>query len=131
MRARWTTVAFWLLTSACGGSGSVAQPTVTAADLGEPTDDIDPKVIGAAVRQNNREFQLCYQSARERNPSLAGLVEVRFVIRPDGSVGPAAVAQSSLPKDVSECIARAFQRLMLPEQSDVVVAQYPMFLDPN
>ncbi len=104
---------------------------MTAADLGEPTDDIDPDVIGAAVRDNTRNFQLCYQSARERNPSLAGQVEVRFIIRPDGSVGPAAVAESSLPKDVSDCIARAFERLTLPEQSDVVVAQYPMFLDPN
>jgi hypothetical protein len=119
------------ITPACGGSSSAAKPPLTAADLGEPTDDIDPDVIGVAVRDNTRNFQLCYQSARERNPSLAGQVEVRFIIRPDGSVGPAAVAESSLPKDVSDCIARAFERLTLPEQSDVVVAQYPMFLDPN
>lgn len=115
----------------CASEAEVVKRPITAAELGEPSDDIDPKVIGEAVRGNSREFQLCYESARERNPSLAGQVEVRFVIQPDGSIGPSAVAQSSLPKDVSECIARAFLRLTLPEQRNAVVAQYPMLLDPN
>jgi len=104
---------------------------MTAAELGEPDNEIDPKVIGAAVRGNTREFQLCYETARERNPSLAGQVDIRFVVQPDGSVGPSAVAESSLPKEVSECIARTFLRLTLPKQERAVVAQYPMFLDPN
>jgi outer membrane biosynthesis protein TonB len=116
---------------ACGGSTTVDKPPVTAAQLGEPDDEIDPKVIGAAVRGNSREFQLCYESARQRNPSLAGQVDIRFVIRRDGSVGPSAVAESSLPREVSDCIARTFLRLTLPQQERTIVAQYPMFLDPN
>lgn len=115
----------------CGSEAAVAKPPITAAELGEPSDDIDPKVIGEAVRGNSREFQLCYESARQRNPSLAGQVEVRFVIQPTGEVGPSAVAHSSLPKEVSECIARAFLRLTLPEQRNAIVAQYPMLFDPN
>jgi hypothetical protein len=121
---------------ACGEAPAASKPPVTAAELGEPSDDVDPDVIGMAVRENTQTFQLCYESARQRNPSLAGQVEVRFVIQPDGSIGPAAVAESSLPKEVSECIARAFSRLSvppdaLPKQGGAVVAQYPMFLDPN
>lgn len=119
------------LTAACGESTAASKPPITAAELGEPDDGIDPKVIGAAVRDNTREFQLCYESARERNPSLAGQVDIRFVVQRDGSVGPSAVAESSLPKDVSDCIARTFLRLTLPRQDRVLVAQYPMFLDPN
>lgn len=120
-----------LLATACAESAATTKPPVTAAELGEPDNEIDPKIIGAAVRGNTREFQLCYASARERNPSLAGQVDIRFVVHPDGSVGPSAVAESSLPKDVSECIARTFLRLTLPQQERAVVAQYPMFLDPN
>jgi hypothetical protein len=119
------------LTVACGETTTVTKPPVTAAELGEPDNEIDPKVIGAAVRDNSREFQLCYESARQRNPSLAGQVDVRFVVQRDGSIGPSAVAESSLPKEVSDCIARTFLRLTLPTQERVVVAQYPMFLDPN
>lgn len=119
------------LASGCGESAAASKPPVTAAELGEPDNEIDPKVIGAAVRGNSREFQLCYESARQRNPSLAGQVDIRFVVQPDGSIGPSAVAESSLPKEVSDCIARTFLRLTLPKQQRSVVAQYPMFLDPN
>lgn len=119
------------LVAGCGEPAVAAKPAVTAAQLGDPEDEIDPKVIGAAVRGNSREFQLCYESARERNPSLAGQVDVRFVVQRDGSIGPSAVAESSLPKEVSDCIARTFLRLTLPKQERAVVAQYPMFLDPN
>lgn len=129
--APWIALVCCTLSLACAESSAPAKPPVTAAELGEPDDEIDPKVIGAAVRDNGREFQLCYETARQRNPSLAGQVEIRFVIQTDGSVGPAAVAETSLPKDVSECIARTFLRLALPKQERAIVAQYPMFLDPN
>lgn len=120
-----------LALAACGGAEAASKPPLTAAELGEPSDEIDPKVIGAAVRDNSQLFQLCYESARQRNPGLAGQVEVRFIIQTDGSIGPAAVAESSLPTDVAQCIARTFTNLRLPEQKGAIVAQYPMFLDPN
>lgn len=99
--------------------------------LGEPSKDVDPDVIGAAVRDNSRHFQLCYETARERNPGLAGQLQVRFVINADGSVGPAMVVESSLPPDVSECVVSAFSTLRLPKQQAAVVAQYPMFFEPS
>jgi hypothetical protein len=100
-------------------------------NLGEPSKDVDPEIIGAAVRDNSRHFQLCYETARERNPGLAGQLEVRFLINADGSVGPAMVVESSLPPDVSECVKSAFSTLRLPRQEAAVVAQYPMFFEPS
>ncbi len=34
--------------------------------LGEPDDDVDPEMIGQAVRKNSARFQHCFQTARER-----------------------------------------------------------------
>jgi outer membrane biosynthesis protein TonB len=115
---------------ACTATTS-ARPAPTAAQLGEPSKDIDPELIGAAVRDNSRQFQLCYQAARERNPGLAGQLAVRFVINPDGTVGHAAIVESSLPADVSKCVVGAFSNLKLPKQESAVVAQYPMFFEPS
>jgi hypothetical protein len=116
--------------AACASTTSSGAPP-TAAQLGEPSRDIDPELIGAAVRDNSRHFQLCYQAARERNPGLAGQLAVRFVINPDGSVGQAALVESSLPADVSKCVVGAFSNLKLPKQESAVVAQYPMFFEPS
>jgi hypothetical protein len=99
--------------------------------LGEPSDDIDPKLIGGAVRANAGRFQRCYEEARERNPSLQGLVEVRFLINTDGTVSQAMVAETDLPSPVTDCVLSVFYDLQLPEQKEPVIAQYPMFFNPG
>lgn len=119
-----------LLTSACGAASSDTGPK-RPVELGEPSKDVDPEIIGAAVRDSSRLFQRCYEAARERNPGLAGRVEVRFVINPDGSVGPAVLVESNVPSDMGECVVSAFSTLMLPKQQAAVVAQYPMFFEPS
>jgi hypothetical protein len=99
--------------------------------LGEPSDDVDPEVIGTAVRENAAHFQLCYEEGRARNPGMVGRIEVRFAINRDGSVGQAHAVETSLPTKVTSCVVDAFYELRLPQQEAVVIAQYPMFFQPS
>lgn len=115
----------------CTGEAPPAKHPPTAAELGEPSNDIDPAVVGAAVRENPGRFRNCYESARERNPSLQGLVEVRFLVNPNGTIQHAAVADTNLPATVVDCIINAFYDLRLPAQNAATVAQYPMYFQPG
>jgi hypothetical protein len=74
---------------------------------------------------------VCYEQGREHNPELAGRLEVRFAINPDGTVVQAQAVESSLPSKVSRCVVNVFYSLRLPQQDGQVIAQYPMFFDPG
>jgi hypothetical protein len=115
--------------AACGGASEAKAPA--KVQLGEPSRDVDPEVIGNAVRANAGRFQRCYESAREANPSLQGLIEVRFLINTDGTVGQAMAAETDLPSPVADCVVNAFYGLVLPEQKSPAIAQYPMFFNPS
>lgn len=115
----------------CAAETPPAEHPPTAHDLGEPSNDIDPAVIGAAVRENPGKFRHCYESARQSNPSLQGLVEVRFLVNPDGTIRHAAVAETNLPPIVVDCVVNAFYDVRLPAQGAASVAQYPMFFQPG
>jgi hypothetical protein len=112
-------------------SGEPAKSPEKPVELGEPSDDIDPAIIGDAVRGNSRFFQRCYETGRERNPELAGRVELRFLINPDGSVGQVVVVDTDLPTQIADCVVNAFYGLTLPQQESAVIAQYPMFFQPG
>lgn len=115
---------------ACGG-GQEPETPEPVTHLGEPSDDVDPELIGAAVRSNARHFQLCYETGRARNPELAGRVDVRFLINTDGSVGGAMIVDTDLPSQMARCVIQAFYGLRLPRQEAAVIAQYPMFFQPS
>jgi hypothetical protein len=120
-----------LVVSGCGASEPEARKSRTAAEIGEPSDDIDPELIGSAVRGSSAHFQMCYEAGRERNPELMGMVEVRFLVNPDGSIGDAAIVDTDLPARVTDCVIQAFYGLRLPRQDAAVVAQYPMHFQPS
>ncbi len=119
------------IASGCATEESSRKGPVTAAEMGEPRDDLDPAVVGAAVRDNPGKFRHCYESERERNPSLEGLVEVRFIVNTDGTIRHAAAAETNLPSTVVDCVISAFYDLRLPPLDEATVAQYPMFFHPG
>ncbi len=123
--------ALLVFSSACSTGTPPSEPERPKADLGEPSDDVDPELIGVAVRDNSRQFQLCLETARERNPELMGLVEVRFLINTDGSIGQAMVVETDMPSSIADCIVEAFYNVKLPQQESAVVAQYPMYFQPS
>jgi hypothetical protein len=129
LRASVSSIAAALLLLACAASSP--KPQQAEVKLGEPSDEIDPEIIGAAVRDNAAHFRICYEEGRAANPELAGRVEVRFAINRDGSVGQAMVVDTDLPSKVTKCVIDAFYNLQLPQQEAVVIAQYPMFFQPS
>jgi hypothetical protein len=127
-------VASWVVTALSSASGCAATTTdseVPVAKLGKPSDDVDPEIIGAAVRGNSDHFQMCYEQGREVNPELAGRVAVRFVINRDGTISQAQAVDTSLPTQVTSCVVAAFNTLQLPHQEAAVIAEYPMFFQPS
>jgi hypothetical protein len=128
---RWmSTFAVVSLLAGCA-SNSAAEGPRPPVKLGEPDTDVDPEMIGEAVRRSSARFQHCFQTARERNPSLSGLIEVRFLINSDGTVGKAMAAETDLPTPVATCVVDVFYDLKLPAQQNAVIAQYPMYFQPG
>jgi hypothetical protein len=122
-----------LLANLCswGCAATTSNSEAPVEKLGKPSEDVDPEIIGAAVRGNSDHFQMCYEQGREVNPELAGRVAVRFVINRDGTISQAQAVDTSLPTQVTSCVVNAFNTLVLPQQEAAVIAEYPMFFQPS
>jgi hypothetical protein len=96
-------------------------------------ESLPPEVIRRIVRQNFGRFRLCYQNGLRTNPTLAGLVRIRFVIDADGSVGTVSDAGSVLAdKAVLLCVQRGFASLSFPEpEKGALSATYSLSLSPS
>jgi Ca-activated chloride channel family protein len=90
-------------------------------------------VIGRIVRQNFGRFRLCYEDGRRKDPSLEGLVKVRFVIDRSGAVSFAADAGSNLPDPmVVQCVVRGFGNLSFPQpEGGTATVVYPVSFKPG
>lgn len=99
--------------------------------MGEPSDEIDPKVVHNAVQRNSDYFQYCYEGGLFENPGLAGRVQVRFIVQEDGSVAQALAVDTNLPPQVAQCIAKGFYSLRMPAQAHRVTVEYPMYFTPG
>lgn len=101
---------------------------VTLSSTGLP-----PEVVRRIIRQNFGRFRLCYENGLRSDPTLAGTVRIRFVIRADGSAGSATDAGSTLPdKGVVECVRHALELLSFPTPTPAaaLVATYSLSLTP-
>jgi hypothetical protein len=87
-------------------------------------------IIQRVVLSNQGRFRSCYEQGLLANPSLAGRINVRFLIGRDGRVMSALNAGSDLPDPaVVHCVTRAFSSITFPApESGVVTVQYPMQL---
>lgn len=73
-------------------------------------------VVEEYISKNFPKIRRCYEIELEKNPNLAGRINITFVISKTGSViGPATVGRSSLDStDVAECIAREVEKIKFP-----------------
>ena len=73
-------------------------------------------VIEEYISKNFPKIRRCYEIELEKNPNLAGRINITFVISKTGSViGPATVGRSSLDSaDVAECIAKEVEKIKFP-----------------
>ena len=117
-----------------GGTGAKRAPkekSVSASVLPQrPTVEgsLSKSVIRKVVAQHRREIRRCYEWALERDPSLAGRVEVQFTVSPGGRVVAVLVQKTTLDDASTEgCITRMIRRWSFPKPkgSGVVVVTYP------
>jgi hypothetical protein len=100
---------------------------------------LPPEMIQRTVRQNFGRFGRCYGAALENKPTLAGRVEMKFVIDKDGNVSrvvdesDAIDGGAALPdKAVRQCVVRGFGGLYFPPpQSGEVVVKCAILLSPG
>ncbi len=53
----------------------------------------------------NPDMQACYNAALADAPEIAGRIQLRFQILPDGSVAEVTVLDSALPEGTTDCIS--------------------------
>lgn len=89
--------------------------------------------VQAVLHENTKTIRKCYQAALPKNPALAGRVNVRFTIRPDGKVENAKDEQSSLPSaGVVNCVLLAVGKLKFPAVKDATTTiVYPFVFEPG
>lgn len=89
---------------------------------------LHPAKIQAVVRVNFERFHSCFDAGRQRDPSLAGAVAVRFRISRSGDVEGAHADDTTLsdPQTVS-CIVGVFSSLHFPSpDAGIVDVVYPL-----
>jgi hypothetical protein len=85
------------------------------------------------IHLNRARFRSCYATGVRRNPSLAGRVAVRFVIRRSGAVDKVAIDPSStlIDAELDSCLVDAFALLSFPQpEGGEVGVLYPMVFTP-
>lgn len=125
-----------------GGAGliegpSIEPPPVPIIELAKAEVDgaLDRDVIRRIVRAHVNEIRRCYATGLEAEPSLAGTIELGFVIDPDGRI--TKVVDHTTPEqfadlEVRQCITRALRRWKFPKPHDgqPVTVRYPIRLQP-
>lgn len=104
----------------------------TASEMGSGlSGSLSKQVIAEVIRSRNDEVRACYEDGLSGWPQLKGRVIVKFIIRPNGSVGTTRISSTSLQNGPVECcISAAVRRLRFPapQGGGIVVVNYPFLL---
>jgi hypothetical protein len=115
-----------------GGSHKTKAPSLRQGQT-QVNGRLPPEVIQRIVRQNFGRFRLCYENGLRTNPSLAGRVQVKFVIDRSGAVSTSQDGGSDLPdQGVVQCVVRGFGNLSFPQpEGGIVTVVYPIIFSPG
>jgi len=79
----------------------------------------DPDILHRVIRAHLSEVQYCHRQGRERDPDMAGKIDIEFTLDPAGSVTQAAATSSTLNDEgVVQCLIKAFSRWKFPKPQD-------------
>ena len=83
--------------------------------------------INKVVRSHLNAVKFCYEKELQRKPTLAGKLEIYWVILPDGTVDKSKVASSSVEDAAVEgCVVRQVKQWSFPKSDGrTVVQSYP------
>lgn len=124
-----TRCAAFALVFALGCGGATTSGATTPQP--EPSGGLTAQEIRDVIQRNLGEVQRCYELGLARRSDLAGTVTVAFLITPEGNVGGAAVADSTVPDaEVGSCIrARVLTwRFPRPSPPGPVQVRFPFNL---
>lgn len=85
-------------------------------------------LIRRIVRANFPRFRACYAQGLKKDPALAGVVSVKFIIDSTGAVESVSLLPGSLPDPaVKSCVSGVFRTLSFPEpEGGKVTVTYPI-----
>jgi hypothetical protein len=110
LQMTWSRYALPAALALSGCSPKAAEPLPGVSVTPEPVDagfgDADPNVTRARPPAKH-----CVDEAQDREPEIAGKVVVLAKVFPDGRVFEAEIAETSLPRDVTECIRKQVTRV--------------------
>lgn len=107
------------------------QPRVAPGNPTTQGNGLAKEIVVRVVRRNLNRVRYCYEKSLTKNPSLAGLLTVKFVIRADGNVDRLEAHFSPDP-EVAACMDSAFRGVEFPKPSTgIVVVNYPFNLSPE
>jgi len=89
-----------------------------------------PAAVVDTIVRNNSGVKKCFIAEKQRTGSFPSRVDVRFTVRPDGSVRSARVSTSAYRgSDLDACLGSAFRKLSFPafEGGDKTIT-YPFIL---
>lgn len=85
------------------------------------------ETVQRIVRQSFGRFRACYEDGLVRNPSLAGRIEMKFVIDRSGAVATASASADFVDGAVTSCLTRAYQAMTFPQpEGGIVTVVYPL-----
>lgn len=106
-----------------GGSGEVitrgpqgqlrggVEPPPDAVDMSRP---VGPGEVARIVRSRDPQFRVCYDRGRGRVRALQGRINLRFVLKRDGTVDQLDVSGLPEAPEVATCIRENLTTLRLP-----------------
>lgn len=113
--------------AAAFGEGRLRDGRVAVQQAG-----LSVEVVRRVLRQRRRLFLYCYERELVDNASLAGRVELRFVVGARGRVQTAMVHGSTLGSAIDGCLVSQLRRLRFPEPEGggTVQIRYPLTFSP-
>lgn len=95
---------------------------------------LDADVITAVIKRYLAQVRHCYEQQLTVNPNLKGKIKVSFMIKGDGTVGTAAVKETTMHhKPTEDCIVEKVKTWQFPQPKGggVVGVTYPFMLMSN
>lgn len=108
--------------------GRVKPPEGAAPETPARHGSLSKAVIQETIGDHIAAVRACYEGALSGWPDLKGRVAVKFVIQPDGTVHPAAIASTELNNRAVECCVLSTMRdwqFPPPQGGGIVVVTYP------
>lgn len=112
----------------------VPKPTKpeVAVEVSRPAGFCDQKDVARVMGGRAGAIRACYEMHLQRNPDLAGRLEVRFTIEEDGTVSGFTVTLNELTQEIAACVQRQIASLKFPKPAGgVCVIRWPYRFKPG